>query len=334
MPRAFTSIDQPPARQLRWWQEVLSDIYYNLEVISPHRDGLFGRIVEHDFGCASITEFAADSQRVLRTRSRIAMDDADSFVLVIPLRQPLFYNQSGRSGFCEPGSYVLVQTREFYELSCPDGFANVTVKLPGDRVRARIPFAEDHCARAFAPQPEMGRLLRDYAIWLLEHRAAMPDALAMQMSEQLLDLLAALLASEAGHAGASGRKAAAKLRRRIHAYLAEHLFDPDISPAKVADAFGISVTYLYQLFRPAGVPIGRWIVANRLQRGYEMLTLPRHQGHSIAEIAYTVGFNSQSHFSDAFRRQFGITPSQARQAMRGGAGMLKGRQDAAPAAFL
>jgi len=321
MPRAFTSIDQPPARQLRWWQEVLSDIYYNLEVISAHEEGLFGRIVEHDLGHASITEFAADSQRVLRTRSRIAMDDVDAFVVVIPMEKPLFFNQSGRSGFCEPGSYVLVQTREFYELSCPDGFSNVTVKLPGDMVRTRIPFAEDHCARAFAPQPEMGRLLRDYALWLLEHRAAMPDALALQMSEQLLDLLAALLSSEAGEDWCGSRRSAAVLRRRIHAYLVEHLFDPDITPAKVAGAFGISVTYLYQLFRPAGVPIGRWIVANRLQRGYEMLTLPRHQGRSIAEIAYTVGFNSQSHFSDAFRRQFGMTPSQARLDMRHGAGV-------------
>lgn len=318
MSRAFTSIDQPPARQLRWWQEVLSDVYYNVEVISSHEDGLFGRIVEHDFGCASITEFAADSQRVLRTRSRIAIDDCDSFVLVIPMREPLFYNQCGRSGFCDPGSYVLVQTREFYELSCPDGFSNVTIKLPGDLVRSRIPFAEDHCARAFAPEPEMGRLLRDYAIWLLEHRAAMPDALARQMSEQLLDLLAALLSSEARGGSGGGHTASAKLRRRIHAYLCEHLFDPDLSPAKVAEAVGISGTYLYQLFRPAGVPIGRWIVANRLQRGYEMLTLPRHQGLSIAQIAYTVGFNSQSHFSDAFRRQFGITPSQARLAQRGG----------------
>jgi len=320
MAREFNTADKPPPRQLSWWQEILSDVYYNVEVLSPHHEGLFGLIVEHDFGRASITEFTADNQRVLRTRSRIAMDDDDSFVLVMPLQGPLFYNQAGRSGFCDTGSYVLGQTRDFYELSCPDGFSNVTVKLPGDMVRARVPNAEDHCARAFQPQPDMGSLVRDYAVWLLQHRPAMPDALATQMSDQLLDLLAALLASEADGQGEAALPAAQKMRRRIQAYLNEHLFDPDITPARVAEAFGISVTYLYQIFRPGGVPLGRWIVSNRLQRGYELLTLPRHQGLSIAEIAYAIGFNSQSHFSDAFRRQFGVTPSRARTAARRGIG--------------
>lgn len=319
--RAFTTLDQPAGRQLPWWQEILSDVYYNVEVLSRHRDGLYGRIIEHEIGHTSITQFSADDQRVLRTRSRIAMDDDNSFVLVMPLEGKLFYNQSGRSGICEPGSYVLVQTREFYELSCSDGFSNVTLKLPGNMVRSRIPFAEDHCASGQAARSGMARLISDYALWLVDHSETMPEAVALQMSEQLLDLLAASLCGEVNSSPELRQSSAICLRRRIHEYLGEHLFDADLTPRDVAEALGISCTYLYQLFRPAGMPIGRWIVASRLQRGYEMLTMPRYLDRSVAEIAYAVGFSSQSHFSDAFRRQFGLTPSQARKVALEGTGL-------------
>ncbi len=78
MARHFTTSSQPDGRKLAWWQDVLSDVYYNLEVFSDHRDGLRARIDEQVFGPASITLFDADNQRVLRTRSRIARDADDS----------------------------------------------------------------------------------------------------------------------------------------------------------------------------------------------------------------------------------------------------------------
>ncbi len=318
MDRAFTTMDRPPGARLRWWQEVLSDVYYNVEVDSAHRDALYGRIVEHDIGCASVTRFAADQQRVLRSRKRIAMDSEDSFVLVMPTNQPLFYSQAGRSGYQPAGSYVLVNTQSFYELACPDGFANITVKLPAARVRQRLPHAEDHCASAYPADPRLAAVVRDYAVWLVGQRQALSAPLADSLSEQLLDLLVALLESERAEDRDGTSSAAAGLRRRISAYLNEHLTEPELSPTRVAEAFGISTSYLHRLFRPAGMTLGRWIAANRLQRGYEMLTLPRHDRRSIAEIAYAVGFTSQAHFSEAFRRQFGTSPSQARRRARRG----------------
>ncbi len=318
MDRAFTTTDRPPGAQLRWWQEVLSDVYYNVEVHSSHRDGLYGRIVEHEIGCASVTSFAADQQRVLRSRRRIAMDSEDSFVLVMPTRQPLFYSQAGRSGYRSPGSYVLVNTQSFYELACPDGFANITVKLPAAKLRQRLPDAEDHCAAAYPADQRLAAVLRDYALWLVGQRKALPARLAESFSEQLLDLLVALLESEREEERDRTSPAAVALRRRICSYLQEHLYEPELSPTRVAEAFGISTSYLHRLFRPAGMTLGRWISANRLQRGYEMLTLPRHGQRSIAEIAYAVGFTSQAHFSEAFRRQFGTAPSQARLRARQG----------------
>lgn len=53
-----------------------------------------------------------------------------------------------------------------------------------------------------------------------------------------------------------------------------------------------------------------WLLNWRIDRAKQMLDDPRA---SLAEIAFRVGFSSQSHFSEAFRRRTGIPPGQWRK---------------------
>ena len=47
----------------------------------------------------------------------------------------------------------------------------------------------------------------------------------------------------------------------------------------------------------------------RLEQGDKLL---RQSGLSVSEIAFATGYSSSSHFSRAYRRQFGASPRQAR----------------------
>lgn len=318
MLRAFSTEQVPPERSLRWWQEALSEVYYNLEVYSPHSEGIRGKLTEYDIGSVSLSRFVSEEQRVFRTRARIAMDGDDSFVIVMPDNGPMFYSQAGRSGFRQPGQHVLVSTQHFYELSSPDNYSNLTVKVPGALLRQKFPQAEDHLSSAYTADPNLVSIFRSFAKWMVEQHGIMPEQVAQGFSDQLIDLLVAVLESEKRGGEDCASPAVVGLRQRIGRYLTERLCDPELTPARVAETFGISPSYLHRVFRPAGMPIGRWITAHRLQRGYEMLALPRYAGHSVAQIAYAVGFTSQAHFSEAFRRQFGVTPSTVRSRARQG----------------
>lgn len=53
---------------------------------------------------------------------------------------------------------------------------------------------------------------------------------------------------------------------------------------------------------------------HRLELAARWLTEPCYRAHAIAEIALTVGFSDISYFNRLFRRQFGVTPSEFRQA--------------------
>jgi len=320
MAQKFTTLDKPAAKQIAWWQEVLSEVYYNLEVYSDGRDGLRGEILEYDLDGLSLTRFSSDWQRVLRTSRRIAADDDDYVVVVFPRSKPMFYSQLGRSGVLDPGGYIVVHTRAFYELSCPDAFENLTVKIPSVRVRRHLPFIEDHCGCAYPNDRKMAAIVVSFADWLIQQVDRMPDSVRRAMGDHLIELTIAMLMGESGAPGPPKSQAALQLRRRIEAFVRERLVDPDLSAQFVADRFGISVSYLHRLFRPSGTSFWHWILSNRLQLAYEKLTHPGDSHSTVAQIAYSCGFSHQAHFSTLFRRRFATTPRNVRSAAQDAGG--------------
>jgi AraC-like DNA-binding protein len=100
----------------------------------------------------------------------------------------------------------------------------------------------------------------------------------------------------------------------VKSYIEAHLSDPDLTLSKIAAQNGISLRYLHQLFRPMNMSVTEWLRLRRLQRCYELLASPRHAARSITEIAYSMGFSSSSHFSNLFRAEFGVRPSDIRRA--------------------
>ena len=79
----------------------------------------------------------------------------------------------------------------------------------------------------------------------------------------------------------------------------------------VARAVHLSPFHLARIFQQqTGVPVHRYLTQLRLRASLERLA----EGDSdITAIALELGFSSHSHFTDAFRREFGRPPSQVRK---------------------
>lgn len=83
---------------------------------------------------------------------------------------------------------------------------------------------------------------------------------------------------------------------------------------EIAAAASYSKYHLCRIFRDtAGLTIHRYRNRLRLRAALERLTDP---GVDLSAVAFAVGFSSHSHFSDAFRREFGIPPSKARRTLQ------------------
>lgn len=311
--RYFSTAGEPNSRQLTYWQGIMSDVYYKVDVKSDHSDGLSGTIRETQLGPVSITEFDADQQRVFRTRAKIADDTDEYFVIVLPRKGTLYFNQSGRSGFVAPGSYVMVQTSEFYELSCPDNFANLTVKIPADLLYDHGNSVADHCACHYPNAQSMQRLLAGFIENVLDLDAETRSTFADDLSEEVVHLVMLTLRGELD-GGVPRHLSGFKIRRRVLDYIDDSLEDDVLTPARTAAHFGISPSYLHKIFACGDKSFGRTVLDRRLRRCYEKLVDPVYRNYSISRIAYDAGFNNLSHFSKAFRKHYGRSPRDARRA--------------------
>lgn len=88
-------------------------------------------------------------------------------------------------------------------------------------------------------------------------------------------------------------------------------YKDDISAAQIADAVGISTPYLYKLFKISlNTTPCDYLTACRISAARDLLA---NTGLSLNEIAFSCGFNSQSYFSDRFKKSVGVSPKEFRK---------------------
>jgi AraC-like DNA-binding protein len=87
-------------------------------------------------------------------------------------------------------------------------------------------------------------------------------------------------------------------------------FEP-MSLDDIAASVGLSVFHLCRVFKRAtGSTIHRYLTCVRLRTSLEQLDAG---ASDLTQVALSLGFSSHSHFTDSFRREFGMTPSRFRQ---------------------
>jgi AraC family transcriptional regulator, positive regulator of tynA and feaB len=104
----------------------------------------------------------------------------------------------------------------------------------------------------------------------------------------------------------------AAMREEIRRHVRTHLQDPGLGPASIARAYSMSVRALHGLFEDVDESVAGLVRSERLTRC--MQDLQRPSGGSVTSIAFRWGFCETAHFSRAFKRAFGVTPSAVRRA--------------------
>ena len=97
---------------------------------------------------------------------------------------------------------------------------------------------------------------------------------------------------------------------RLHATIAAHLTEPEFGVAQLAGHLFLDRSHLFRRTRElVGATPSDLIRRVRLARAAALLT---EGAGTVAEVAYGVGFQSVSHFSQAFREVHGVSPSAYR----------------------
>ena len=104
------------------------------------------------------------------------------------------------------------------------------------------------------------------------------------------------------------------LMERVMKYMNEHLTDPDLNVEKLTEDVGISRAQLHRKLKEiAGVSAGEFIRNLRLEQAARLI----EEGQiNITQVAYSVGFSNQTHFSTVFKKHYGMSPSEYAETKR------------------
>jgi AraC-like DNA-binding protein len=247
-----------------------------------------------------------------RTRELMA-DGQDGFGLAIVTKGLCKVSQRGREvdqtgprtcliSFSEESTAVAVEPCEI-----------LCLQIPRQALDGRVRHLDDLVSKPLSGDAPPLRLLRSYLGLLLDETLPLEGALRTTAVTHLHDLVALAIGAteEAWEKGLARSVAAAKLHG-IKRDIREHCARPDFSVGEVATRWGVSPRQIQRLFEAEGETFSEFTQKVRLENAHASLRDTGLANRKIASIAMDCGFGDISHFNRAFRRVYGLSPSDVR----------------------
>ena len=230
---------------------------------------------------------------------RVAMPAAASQMHMVSIAEPEAFVRHARSGGREAAVSLCLTPEWLQRMELDD--------LPGVRSGC-----SDHLLhRAWAGAPELHGVLQA----LLRPPAMAPQMMRLhrQGCFQLLASHALRLLAEPGGSADGARPLPAHRRRQVER--AVQMIDSGeadgLGLAEIARAAHMSASTLQRHFQQVhGMGVFEYVRRRRLRQAWHALVV---EGMDIDAAAWRAGYLHASNFSTAFRRQFGMSPAQARR---------------------
>ena len=256
----------------------------------------------------------ASGQSFARSPLRAAAEAHDHLMIQVFLGGDTRTRVGGREVIARPGDIWVIDMLE--PMAAENStFRNVSMVAPRALIGDALLNPGGHHLRAISGDEPVARIFASYLQTLVDSLDALSGEEAAGLVPATLRLAEALLNARPGEARpeidpAGAERALMFAARRL---IEERLADPALSPELVQQALGLSRARLYRAFAPLG-GVASYIRARRLKRSLEDLLDPAMAHRPIYDIAYAWHFASDSDYSRAFRRRFGLSPREARQA--------------------
>jgi transcriptional regulator GlxA family with amidase domain len=84
----------------------------------------------------------------------------------------------------------------------------------------------------------------------------------------------------------------------------------------LASRHGCTPRFVQRLFEADGATFTDYVLSQRLSRAYDWLIDARRKEEKISTLAWDCGFGDVSNFNRAFRKRYGLAPSDVRARAR------------------
>lgn len=300
----FDTFKLRPDERLSFWNSLCESTLSGTRVDSQAL-GFRAKMLRWNVGPLTLLRPRSDASKVQRKQS----DETASKRLI------LHFMNRGTSGFTRAGRDITIRTGEFilnspylgYDFSLSQDHELLVVEMPLTPVAERIPTidAKLHCHLGSAATT---KILQEFLLSMWRHGeyADHFPGWAEEVSDTFYDLLSMALRYHTSVEDKATDKPQAAMLRRAQVFIENHLSDPQLTTASIADDLNISVRSVQHLFALSATTPSTYILERRLLLASDKLKTEPEA--SITHIAYETGFRDSAYFSRCFRRRYGVAP--------------------------
>ncbi|TDY98199.1 UNVERIFIED_ORG: AraC family transcriptional regulator [Herbaspirillum seropedicae] len=300
-----------PHERVDYWREMVCRRFAEVQIASRLGGDFFGEMETHQYAALRLTGVSAKAQAVTRLGHDAREESQDCYFAVLLLAGSEFLEQDGRQARLLPGDLAIYDAARPHRLIFPEDFRKLILQIPRHDMERRVGRMRHATARVVDARAGAGAVAANFVRAVAAGSQDLTSAQHAVLAQQMVDLLVlAISGATAPQLCAAGNRA--QSLARVKAFIDAHLCDPGLDSALVAASAGLSSRYVNQLFEDEDTSLMRYVLRRRLEHCHAELLRAGSNGR-LYDIALRWGFNDPSHFSRAFRKQFGVSPRSLRR---------------------
>lgn len=305
-PETFSTYSLPQRDQFEAWHNWYGSVFETTPRFSLDKSFRAENVIWR-LGNLTICRVTAPGSRAFRSRALIRRSPVDHWVINVGKRGAARLTIGDRSLEPSPGAaFVLSLADEL--IAERSAFDLIQLFLPRDSFHG-LDASLDGARATLLGTPE-GKLLAEYILLLEQSLPALAPEDGLPLSRAIEAMVAACLAPARDRVVKARTQLDFTLMERVRRAVRAHLRSPSLGPDKLCREAATSRSQLYRLLEGQG-GVAHYIQRCRLSESFTLLSdgsnvLP------IASVAEILCFADASSFSRAFRREFGVSPSDVR----------------------
>lgn len=303
--RQFDAGQIPPAERFERWRASIGNTF-TVSLPPGLRPERFDYAISYwQFEQMLLTDVSFSARSQKRDLRNIRADQVDHYRLILQTQGRLHIDADERRVVLEPGDLLVtdMSRQETYEA---EPGANIVLFVARDLLDQALPRPFD--LHGVVPRGAAAAVLVSHLTALAHNASAVTRDEAPGLTQATVALLAASVLPSAVNLDHARPVVEATLLRQAARYIDLHLAEADLCAEQISGSLKVSRSTLYRLFEPLG-GVSHHIRARRLARVHALLSAPA-QRHYVGRLAQDHGFRSATHFSRAFREQYGYSPNE------------------------
>jgi AraC-like DNA-binding protein len=305
----FSTYSLPASRQLEAWRNWYGAVFEATSA-RPQEEGFAAANSNWKLNGFTFSHVSSPATYIDRTRSLLRSNHVDHWAFTLSKRTTSDIEVHGSALEVPPGVPFILSLGEEMHIGRRQQDERIQLLLARDSFQAIAPLLD--ATRGTALNTSQGRLLADYMLLLERNIPNITPEDGSRLQSAIQAMLGAYLAPSVDRLAAAGRQVDLTLMERVRQAVRRNLRSPSLGPDKLCREAATSRSQLYRLLEGEG-GVARYIQRRRLSESFAILC-DTSNNFSINAIAETLCFADASNFSRAFRREFGMSPSEVRAA--------------------